>query len=66
MALGSTAYVATVGDEMYALGTATGSVVWEKSAGTAVPETTRGQVCGEPLGNAPGAGSAPAVRLINE
>jgi outer membrane protein assembly factor BamB len=35
--LGSTAYVATVGDVLYALDTASGNVVWEKSAGAPVP-----------------------------
>ena len=35
--LGSRAYVATVGDEIYALDVATGDVVWEKSVGTPVP-----------------------------
>ena len=35
--LGSRAYVATVGDEIYALNVATGEVVWEKSVGTPVP-----------------------------
>ncbi len=35
--LGSRAYVATVGDKIYALNAATGGVVWEKSAGTPVP-----------------------------
>jgi polyvinyl alcohol dehydrogenase (cytochrome) len=35
--LGSRVYVATVGDEIYALDAATGEVIWEKSAGTPVP-----------------------------
>lgn len=35
--LASTAVVATVGDEIYALNTASGNVLWEKSAGTPVP-----------------------------
>ena len=33
------AYVATVGDEMYALNVSTGQVVWRASAGTAVPSS---------------------------
>jgi outer membrane protein assembly factor BamB len=37
--LGSRAYVATVGDRIYALETATGAVVWEKSVGAPVPST---------------------------
>jgi polyvinyl alcohol dehydrogenase (cytochrome) len=35
--LGTRVYVATVGDEIYALDAATGNVLWEKSAGTPVP-----------------------------
>jgi len=44
--LGSRAYVATVGDEIYALDTSTGKVIWEKSAGTPVPsgEVTCGDI----------------------
>ncbi len=37
LVLGERVYVATVGDEVYALEAATGTVVWEKSVGTAVP-----------------------------
>jgi PQQ-like domain len=37
LVLGSTAYVATVGDELYALDASTGKIVWQKSAGTPVP-----------------------------
>jgi hypothetical protein len=35
--LGTRAYVATVGNEIYALDTATGTVIWKQSAGSAVP-----------------------------
>ncbi len=35
--LGSRAYVATVGDTVFALGTATGAIVWQTSVGTPVP-----------------------------
>jgi len=37
--LGSRVYVATVGDEIYALSASTGKVLWKKSAGTPVPST---------------------------
>jgi outer membrane protein assembly factor BamB len=37
LVLGSRVYVATVGDDIYALEAATGKVVWEKSVGTPVP-----------------------------
>jgi polyvinyl alcohol dehydrogenase (cytochrome) len=37
LVLGDRVYVATVGDEVYALEAATGKVVWEKSVGTPVP-----------------------------
>ncbi len=37
--LGSRAYVATVGDDVYALNAATGQVVWHASAGTPVPSS---------------------------
>lgn len=43
--LGSRAYVATVGDEIYALDAATGKVIWRKSAGTPVPD--KDVVCGD-------------------
>lgn len=36
--LGSRVYVATVGDEIYALEASTGKVIWERSAGTPVPD----------------------------
>ncbi|MBA3807548.1 MAG: PQQ-binding-like beta-propeller repeat protein [Solirubrobacterales bacterium] len=36
--LGSRVYVATVGNEIYALDAATGAVIWSKSAGVPVPE----------------------------
>jgi outer membrane protein assembly factor BamB len=44
--LGSRVYVATVGDEIYALNAATGEVIWEKSAGIPVPaeEVTCGDI----------------------
>jgi len=35
--LGSRVYVATVGDEIYALEASTGKIIWEKSAGIPVP-----------------------------
>jgi outer membrane protein assembly factor BamB len=35
--LGSRVYVATVGNRIYALDAASGAIVWQKSAGTAVP-----------------------------
>jgi outer membrane protein assembly factor BamB len=35
--LGARVYVATVGDEIYALDASTGKVIWEKSAGAPVP-----------------------------
>jgi outer membrane protein assembly factor BamB len=46
LVLGSRVYVATVGDEIYALEASTGKVIWEKSAGTPVPskEVTCGDV----------------------
>ncbi len=37
--LGDRVYVASVGDEAYALETSTGKVIWEKSLGTPVPAT---------------------------
>jgi polyvinyl alcohol dehydrogenase (cytochrome) len=37
LVLGSRVYVATVGDDIYALEAATGKVVWKKSVGTPVP-----------------------------
>jgi outer membrane protein assembly factor BamB len=37
LVLGERAYVATVGDEVYALDAATGKVIWETSLGTPVP-----------------------------
>lgn len=37
LVLGGRVYVATVGDEVYALQASTGKVVWEKSVGTPVP-----------------------------
>ncbi len=37
LVLGERVYVATVGDEVYALEASTGRVVWEKSVGTPVP-----------------------------
>lgn len=37
LVLGSRVYVATVGDEVYALDASTGNVVWEKSVGVPVP-----------------------------
>jgi outer membrane protein assembly factor BamB len=37
LVLGSRVYVATVGDVIYALDTATGAVAWEKKLGTPVP-----------------------------
>jgi polyvinyl alcohol dehydrogenase (cytochrome) len=37
LVLGSRVYVATVGDEVYALDASTGKVVWEKSVGAPVP-----------------------------
>ncbi len=37
LVLGSRVYVATVGDEVYALNAVTGAVEWERSAGTPVP-----------------------------
>ena len=37
LVLGSRVYVATVGDEVYALDASTGKVVWEKSVGVPVP-----------------------------
>ncbi|HEX3520379.1 MAG TPA: PQQ-binding-like beta-propeller repeat protein [Solirubrobacteraceae bacterium] len=37
--LGSRAYVATVGDDVYALNAATGQLVWHASAGTPVPSS---------------------------
>ena len=37
LVLGDRVYVATVGDEAYALEASTGAVVWEKSLGTPVP-----------------------------
>jgi outer membrane protein assembly factor BamB len=37
--LGTRAYVATVGDQVFALDTTTGTVVWERSVGTPVPAT---------------------------
>jgi outer membrane protein assembly factor BamB len=37
LVLGERVYVATVGDEVYALEASTGKVVWEKSVGTPVP-----------------------------
>lgn len=43
--LGSRVYVATVGDEIYALDAATGEVIWEKSAGTPVP--AKDVLCGD-------------------
>jgi outer membrane protein assembly factor BamB len=36
--LGSRVYVATVGNEIYALEASTGKIIWEKSAGIPVPE----------------------------
>jgi polyvinyl alcohol dehydrogenase (cytochrome) len=40
LVLGDRAYVATVGDEVYALEATTGDVVWEKSVGTPVPASS--------------------------
>ena len=37
LVLGDRVYVATVGDEVYALEASTGKVVWQKSVGTPVP-----------------------------
>jgi outer membrane protein assembly factor BamB len=37
LVLGSRVYVATVGDDVYALEAATGKVIWQQSAGTPVP-----------------------------
>jgi outer membrane protein assembly factor BamB len=37
LVLGERAYVATVGDEIYALEASTGKVIWQQSAGTPVP-----------------------------
>jgi outer membrane protein assembly factor BamB len=37
LVLGERAYVATVGDEVYALEASTGKVIWDKSLGTPVP-----------------------------
>lgn len=37
LVLGDRVYVATVGDELYALNAATGAVEWQQSAGTPVP-----------------------------
>lgn len=37
--LGSRVYVATVGDDLYALDAATGEVIWKKSAGMPLPAT---------------------------
>lgn len=37
LVLGERVYVATVGDELYALNAATGAVEWQQSAGTPVP-----------------------------
>jgi polyvinyl alcohol dehydrogenase (cytochrome) len=45
LVLGSRVYVATVGDEIYALEASTGKVIWEKSAGTPVPSGE--VVCGD-------------------
>ncbi len=42
LVLGSRVYVATPGDEVYALEAATGRVIWEKSAGVPVPDS---EVC---------------------
>jgi outer membrane protein assembly factor BamB len=44
--LGSRVYVATVGNQIYALDASTGKVIWEKSAGTPVPshEVTCGDI----------------------
>jgi outer membrane protein assembly factor BamB len=43
--LGSRVYVATVGDDLYALDAATGSIIWKQHAGTPVPS---GQLpCGD-------------------
>jgi PQQ-like domain len=39
LVLGSRMYVATVGDKIYALEDSTGKVLWEKSAGVAVPSS---------------------------
>jgi outer membrane protein assembly factor BamB len=46
LVLGSRVYVATVGDEIYALEASTGKVIWERSAGTPVPsgEVTCGDI----------------------
>jgi polyvinyl alcohol dehydrogenase (cytochrome) len=45
LVLGERAYVATVGDEVYALDALTGQVVWAKSVGTPVPAS--GLPCGD-------------------
>ena len=37
LVLGERVYVATVGDEVYALESSTGNVIWQQSAGTPVP-----------------------------
>src|SRR5438132_14219973 len=45
LALGSRVYVATVGDDLYALDAATGAIIWKQHAGTPVPS---GQLpCGD-------------------
>jgi polyvinyl alcohol dehydrogenase (cytochrome) len=46
LVLGSRVYVATVGNEIYALEASTGKVIWEKGAGTPVPsgEVTCGDI----------------------
>ncbi len=45
LVVGSRVYVATVGDEIYALDTATGAVIWKASAGTPVPHED--VICGD-------------------
>ena len=45
LVLGSRVYVATVGDEIYALDASTGKIIWEKSAGTPVPSAE--VLCGD-------------------
>jgi outer membrane protein assembly factor BamB len=37
LVLGSRVYIATVGDQIYALDASTGKVIWQRSAGTPVP-----------------------------
>lgn len=49
LVLGSTVYIATVGDELYALQATTGKVIWKESAGTPVPSEGESNVlpCGD-------------------